>query len=101
VGHLVVSTTKLEREDRLKVLPLEKDLAFESVGDVDGMCEGCFFDDIVYTRCEDQAEVLCIVRKASIVILRPIQTSGYPLGKRNSLGTLASSALGVDDGGDG
>jgi hypothetical protein len=38
VGHLVVSTTKLEGEDRLKVLPLEKDLAFESVGDVDSMC---------------------------------------------------------------
>jgi len=38
VGHLVVSTTKLERKDRLKVLPLEKDLALQSVGDVDGMC---------------------------------------------------------------
>jgi hypothetical protein len=38
VGHLVVSTTKLEREDRLKVLALEEDLAFESVGEVDGMC---------------------------------------------------------------
>jgi hypothetical protein len=38
MGHLVVGTTKLEREHRLKVLPLEKDLALESVGDVDGMC---------------------------------------------------------------
>jgi hypothetical protein len=36
--HLVVSTTKLEGEDGLKVLPLEKDLAFESVREVDGMC---------------------------------------------------------------
>jgi hypothetical protein len=101
VSHLVVSTTKLEREDRLKVLPLEKDLAFESVGDVDGMCERCFFDDIVYPRCEDQAKVLCMVRQTFNIISEQIQTSGYPLGKRNSLGTLASSALGVDDGGDG
>jgi len=36
--HLVVSTAKLKREDRLKVLPFEEDLAFESVGKVDGMC---------------------------------------------------------------
>ena len=36
--HLVISTTKLEREDRLEVLPFEENLAFESVGDVDGMC---------------------------------------------------------------
>jgi hypothetical protein len=38
MGHLVVSTAKLERKDRLKVLPLEEDLAFESVGKIDGMC---------------------------------------------------------------
>jgi hypothetical protein len=69
MGHLVVSTTKLEGEDRLKVLSLEKDLAFESVGDVDGMCERCFFNDIVYPRCEDQAKVLSIVRKALSIIL--------------------------------
>jgi hypothetical protein len=36
--HLVVSTAKLERENRLKVFSLEEDLAFESVGEVDGMC---------------------------------------------------------------
>jgi hypothetical protein len=38
MSHLVVSTAKLEREDRLKVLSLEQDLAFESVGEVDSMC---------------------------------------------------------------
>jgi hypothetical protein len=65
------------------------------------MCERCFFDNIVHPRCEDQTKVLSIVRKASSIIHRHIRTSGYPLGKRNSLGTLASSALGVDDGGDG
>jgi hypothetical protein len=38
VSHLVVGTTKLEREDGLQVLTLEEDLAFQSVGKVDGMC---------------------------------------------------------------
>jgi hypothetical protein len=38
VSHLVVSTAKLEREDWLQVLALEEDLAFQSVGKVDGMC---------------------------------------------------------------
>lgn len=38
VSHLVVSATKLEREDRLQVFALEKDLALQAVGDVNGMC---------------------------------------------------------------
>jgi len=38
VSHLVVSTTKLEREHRLQVLTLEEDLALQSVGQIDGMC---------------------------------------------------------------
>jgi len=42
-----------------------------------------------------------MVRKSSFIMSEQIHTSGYPLGKRNSLGTLASSAFGVDDGGDG
>jgi hypothetical protein len=38
VGHLVVGTAELEREDRLQVFTLEEDLALQSVGEVDGMC---------------------------------------------------------------
>ena len=38
VSHFVVSTTKLEGEDGLQVLTLEKDLALQAVGDVNGMC---------------------------------------------------------------
>jgi hypothetical protein len=38
VSHLVVSTTKLERENRLQVLTLEEDFALQTVGEVDGMC---------------------------------------------------------------
>jgi hypothetical protein len=76
VSHLVVSTTKLEREDRLQVLTLEEDLALQAVGQVDGMCEGRFFDDIVHSGCEDEAEVLDIVSRVFSIAIDRVHTSG-------------------------
>jgi hypothetical protein len=76
VSHLVVSPTKLEGKDGLQVLALEEDLAFQSVRKVDGMCEGRFFDDIVDSGCEDEAEILCIVSDVFSIAIDRVPTSG-------------------------
>ena len=76
MSHLVVSTAKLEGKDRLQVLTLEEDLTLQSVGKVDGMCQGRFFDDIVNSGCEDEAEVLLIVSGVFYIAIDKVPTSG-------------------------
>ena len=47
MSHLIVCTSKLEREHWLQVLALEEDFAVEAVGEVDGMSQWGFVDDFV------------------------------------------------------
>ena len=56
--HLVVSTTKLEAEHGLKVFAFEEDFAFQAVAEVNGIGQGCLFDDVVYTGCENESKIL-------------------------------------------
>lgn len=58
VRHLVVGSSKLEAEDRLEVLALQQDLAFESITHVGGSRQRGFLDNIVDTRGENKFKVL-------------------------------------------
>lgn len=40
MSHLVVGAPQFEREDWEEIFTLEEDLAFQAVGQVDGVCEG-------------------------------------------------------------
>lgn len=51
MGHLVVGTAQLEREDRLKIFPLEPHIALESVAEVDSVRERGLVDNIVDLGC--------------------------------------------------
>ena len=56
--HFVVCASQLEAEDGLKVLPFEEDFTFKPIANVDSWREGSLFDDLVYSRSEDEAEIL-------------------------------------------
>lgn len=56
--HLVVRSSQLKAEDGLKIFALEEDTTLQAVAEVDGRCEGGFFDDIVDTGGKDEAEIL-------------------------------------------
>ena len=56
--HLIVRSSQLEAEDGLKIFAFEEDTTFQAVAEVDGRCEGGFFDDVVDTRGENKAEIL-------------------------------------------
>lgn len=58
VGHLVVGTSKLEREDRLEIFSFEKDIGLEPIAEVDCICQGRCLNDIVYFGGEDQSKIL-------------------------------------------
>jgi hypothetical protein len=58
MGHLVVSASELEAEDRQQVLSLEQDSALKPVAEVDGMVKRALVDNIVDSRCEDQSQIL-------------------------------------------
>lgn len=58
MGHFVVGPSQLERKDWLQILALEQNMAFETVAEVDCMCERGLFDDIVDAGCENEAQVL-------------------------------------------
>jgi hypothetical protein len=60
MGHLVVSAAQLEAEDGLLVFTLEKDIAFESVTQVDGVGEGSDLAGLVNSRSSagDKTKVL-------------------------------------------
>jgi hypothetical protein len=96
VSHLVVGTTKLEREDGLQVLTLEEDLALQAVGKVDSMCEGRFFDDIVDSGCEDEAEVLEIVSHVFSIAIDRVSTYIWVARRQEELsGDLCLFGLGL------
>ena len=56
--HFVVCPSQLEAEDGLKVFPFEEDFAFQPIADVYSWREGGFFDDLVYSRSENEAHIL-------------------------------------------
>jgi len=58
MGHLVVCAAQLEAEDGLQVFPLEQHIAFEPVAQIGREGEGCFLDDFVDARREDEAEIV-------------------------------------------
>jgi len=60
MGHLVVSAAQLEAEYGLLVFTLEEDIAFESVAEVDSVCEGSDLAGLVDSGCGagDKTKVL-------------------------------------------
>lgn len=58
VCHFVVGAPDFEGEDGLEVFALEEDFVGETGGEVVGVCDGGFGEDVVDARGEDEAEVL-------------------------------------------
>ena len=58
MGHFVVSTTKLEREDGLKIFSFEEDIAFESIAEVYGVSQGSRLYNIVDFGGENETKIL-------------------------------------------
>jgi hypothetical protein len=60
MSHLVVGPSQLEAEYGLFIFALEENVAFESVAEVYGGCQGGFVADLADERegCDDEAEVL-------------------------------------------
>lgn len=56
--HLVVRAPQLEAKDRLQVLPLEQDAAFQPCAKVLGMMQRRLLDCFVHPRREDELHVL-------------------------------------------
>ena len=55
MSHFIVSPPKLKGEDGEEVFPLKQYSALKAVGQVDCVRDGCFRDDIVDARREDEA----------------------------------------------
>lgn len=92
MGHLVVSAAQLEAEYGLLVFTLEEDIAFESVAEVDGVCEGSDLAGLVDSGCGAGDKTKVLRRSASQLVLVEgciILTSGYPVGRRYSSGTIS------------
>jgi hypothetical protein len=56
--HFIVCSSQFKAEYRLEIFSFQEDFAFESVAEVRGVGEGCFFDDFVDAGGEDEAEIL-------------------------------------------
>ena len=56
--HLVVRSSELEGEDGEEVFSFKQDSALETMGQVDGVGDGRFGDDIVDARREDESQVV-------------------------------------------
>jgi hypothetical protein len=63
MSHLVVSAAQLKAEDGLLVFTLEKDIAFKSIAQVDGVCERGDLAGLVNSRSSagDETKVLGII----------------------------------------
>lgn len=71
MGHLVVSASELEREDRKQVLSLEQDIALQAITQIDGWGQRCLLDNIVNFGRRDQSDVLgnrqaCSISRQSV-----------------------------------
>lgn len=62
MGHLVVGPAHLEAEHGLEVLTLHEDLVAQPVGQVDGAGERSHLDDIVNPRCENESQILQVIK---------------------------------------
>ena len=63
VSHLVVCAAELEAENRLLVLALEQDIAFQPVAQVDGLDQGNLTAHLSNTRVrrDDETKILRIL----------------------------------------
>lgn len=67
--HLVVRSSQLKAEDRLKIFAFKEDTTFQAVAEVDGRCKGGFFNDVVDTGSENEAEILTVSQLCSVIYI--------------------------------